>query len=270
MSSSSCPDEGLRVLVVDDEELACRNLRRKLTSVGGVAAVEVSTDPVEAVVRLRQAPPDLLLLDVVMPGLSGFELLAQFPETERPFVTVFCTAHDEHAARAFEAAALDYLVKPVDPRRLGAALARARRFLAARPSAPASEARSDLERARAAGITGWLERLVVRSRSGARILELAEVLAISSEAHCAVAYTRDSEHVLDASVATLEPQLAPRSFARCHRAHLVRLSQVIAVEDDQAVLSGGRRVPVSRRCRSAFLTTWIECRAQLPGRRVND
>lgn len=250
MSSSSCLDEGLRILVVDDEELACRNLRRKLLAAGGIASVEHTTDPAEAVGVLRASPPDLLLLDVRMPGLSGFDVLAHFPEAERPFVVVFCTAFGEHAPAAFEAAALDYLLKPVDPARLSAALARVRRHLALRPPACAP---SDLERARAAGIAGWLERVVARSSGGVEVVDLSEVMLLSSEAHHAVAYTRAGEHVLDASLAALEAQLDPRRFARCHRAHLVQLVFVTAVDKDEVVLAGRRRVPLSRRCRTALV-----------------
>lgn len=245
MSSSSSPADGLRVLVVDDEELACRNLRRKVLAAGGVASVEHTTDPAEAVVRLRDAPPDLLLLDVRMPGLSGFDVLAHFPESERRFAVVFCTAFEEHAAEAFEAAALDYLVKPVDPARLATALARARRQ---RPAAA-----PDLERARKAGIAGYLERVVARFKAGVQVVDLGEVQVLSSEAHRTVAYTRDAEHVLDPSLAALEPQLDPARFVRCHRTHVVQLGQVSAVEADEVVLAGGRRVPLSRRCRFAVL-----------------
>jgi DNA-binding LytR/AlgR family response regulator len=252
MSSSSCPDDGLRVLVVDDEELACRNLRRKLSAIGGVAAVEHTTDPLDALARLRAAPPDLVLLDVRMPALSGFELLAHFPEAERSFTVVFCTAFDEHAGAAFEVAALDYLVKPVDPVRLAAALARVRRHRARSEVAAAAPA-SELARARAAGIAGWLERVVARSGAGVQVVRLDDVELLSSEAHHAVAYTARGEHVLDASLASLEAQLDPTRFARCHRAHIVRLGAVIAVDHDEVQLAAGRRVPLSRRSRTALL-----------------
>ncbi|MGC4121765.1 MAG: LytTR family DNA-binding domain-containing protein [Myxococcales bacterium] len=246
MSSSSSQAEGLRVLIVDDEELACRNLRRKLLAAGGVVSAEHTTDPAQAVVRLRDDPPDLVLLDVRMPGLSGFDVLAHFPEPERSFAVVFCTAFDEHAARAFEAAALDYLVKPVDPERLATALARVRRHRAAAPV-------PDLDRARKAGIAGYLEKVVARFKGGVQIVELSQVQVLSSEAHRTVAYTRDAEHVLDPSLAALEPQLDPTRFARCHRAHVIQLGQVQAVEADETVLAGGRRVPLSRRCRAVVL-----------------
>lgn len=251
MSSSSCLNDGLSVLVVDDEELACRNLRRKLLSVGGVGSVETTTDPLDAVVRLRASPPDLVLLDVHMPGLSGFDLLAHFPETERAFTVVFCTAFDEHAAQAFEAAALDYLIKPVDPARLAATLGRVRRHLARGAEVPPGA--SDLARARAAGVASWLERVVVRTSAGVEVVQLDDVELLSSEAHHAVAYTAHREHVLDASLAALSAQLDPARFCRCHRAHIVRLSAVVAVDHDQVRLTSGRRAPLSRRCRAALI-----------------
>jgi DNA-binding LytR/AlgR family response regulator len=170
---------------------------------------------------------------------------------------VFCTAHDRHATRAFEAAALDYLVKPVDPARLAAALARVRRRLAPRASRASGGERlgAELARARAANLVGWFERLVVRTRSRGKveIVPVDDVLVFASEAHRAVAYTRDAEHVLEPSLAALEPQLDPARFARVHRAFVVGLAHVEGVEGDEVVLAGGRRAPISRRNRTAFL-----------------
>jgi two-component system LytT family response regulator len=85
------------------------------------------------------------------------------------------------------------------------------------------------------------------------VVDLSDVLLLSSEAHRAVAYTRSREHVLDASLAALEAQLDPRRFVRCHRAHLVHLGFVTRVDGDEVVLADGRRVPLSRRCRAALL-----------------
>jgi two-component system LytT family response regulator len=248
MSSSRSLAEGLTALVVDDEPLACDNLRRKLLALDAVREVRTTSDPAEAVALLRDQPPDVLFLDVRMPGLSGFDVLAQFPEPTRAFVTVFCTAYDEHAAGAFEAAALDYLVKPVDPARLAAAVARVRRFVGG-----ALPVANELERARAAGIPWFIERLVVRYHGGARVVELSDVLVLTSEAHHAVAYTTHDEHVLEPSLAALEPQLDPTRFLRCHRASIVQLAHVTAVEADEVTLTGGRTVPLSRRNRSLFM-----------------
>ena len=251
MSNSSSPEQALRVLIVDDEELACRNLKRKVLAVGE-AVVECLTDPAEAVSRLRLAPPDLLLLDIQMPGLTGFEVLAHFPERERPFAVVFCTAHDEHAIAAFQVAALDYLVKPVDPVRLSAALARVRRHSVTRKQ-DSSAAPSDLDRARAQGMTGWLQRVVTQFQGSLRVVSVLDVLVFSSEAHRTVAYARDEEHVLEASLAALESQLDPNQFLRCHRAHLVQLRCIAGVEGASLVLTEGLRVPLARRCRAAVL-----------------
>jgi two-component system LytT family response regulator len=248
MSTLPCLSDGLVAVVVDDEELACENLRRKLLALD-VARVDVLSCPREAVLRLRDSPPHVLFLDVSMPGLSGFEVLAQFPESERAFATVFCTAHGEHAARAFEAFAIDYLVKPVDPTRLSASLSRVRRLL----DRPEGAGDGLLSRARTARVTGHLERLVVRFLGGAHVLEVRDVVAFSSEAHRAVAYTADAEHVLELSLSALQAQLDPARFARSHRAHLVQLAHVIAVEDEHVRLRGERRVPLSRRNRTAFL-----------------
>lgn len=251
MSTSSPPEQSLRILIVDDEELACRNLKRKLLA-GGETVIDYTTDPAEAVMLLHRAPPDLLLLDVQMPGLTGFDVLAHFPERERRFAVVFCTAHDEHAVQAFEAAALDYLVKPVDPARLSATLTRVRRQCVPHHTACVPPP-SDMERARLAGMTGWLQRVVAHFHGGIEIVSLCDVLVLSSEAHRTVAYTASAEYVLDASLAALEAQLDPNRFLRCHRAHIVQLSQVTAVESAEIVLTGQRRVPLARRCRAAVL-----------------
>lgn len=163
MSAPSCRTEGLSVLVVDDEELACRNLRRKLLSVGGVGSVETTTDPLDAVVRLRASPPDLVLLDVHMPqGSRGSICWRTSPRPSGPSPAWPWTAFDEHAARAFEAAALDYLIQPVDPARLAATLGWCAGTWRARLEVPAGVshlARGPAPRGSPRGSTGsWCER----------------------------------------------------------------------------------------------------------------
>jgi two-component system LytT family response regulator len=230
-------------LVVDDEELACQGLRRKLLAVGGVGSVETCTDPVQAVSLLREGQFDLVFLDIKMPEMSGFDVLAHFPEIDRHFFPIFCTAFDDYATSAFEAAAIDYLVKPVDPLRLATSLARARRLMQAgmQPGL--------LNKVREAGLTGYLERIVVRYRGALRVVESREIEAIASEAHHAVAYTKTEEHVLESSLTSLEAQLDPNRFVRVHRAWVVQIGSVRDVGVEEIRLESGRKVPLSRRNR---------------------
>jgi DNA-binding LytR/AlgR family response regulator len=237
-----------RVLVVDDEPLVRDGLLRKLAAwSGGPLDGKGAADPHEALALIRSWRPQIVLLDIAMPGMTGFELLGQLGEADRRFALVFCTAYAEHAIRAFEAAALDYLLKPVDPERLDEALRRAlasvrswERWERALPAEP-------------------LERLAARTRKGVAVVAAADVARLTSEAHETVAYAVDgTELVLDLSLAELETRLDPRRFFRCHRAHIVNLAHVTGVLDAETgpvveLARGAGRVPLARRRRTALL-----------------
>jgi two-component system, LytTR family, response regulator len=240
--------ETKRILVVDDEPLARQRVVRYLKRAGVPMLVEEAESGLEAVERISTFRPDLVFLDVEMPGLSGFEVLRQF-ET-RPFLVIFETAYDEFAVRAFEENACDYLLKPFTAERLLAALDRAL-------SRAADEARlRDLETALAAR-EGRLRRLTVKQGNRLRVVEAREILYMVSRDHCTCVTLADGrEAISDLSLRRLAERLDPAEFARLHRNTIVRAAAVTALASTRdgkvwVEMSDGTRLPVARSRRRA-------------------
>jgi two-component system LytT family response regulator len=222
----------LRTVIVDDEPLARKRLRRLLAEHPSLEIVGEAANGEEACAIIDATAPDLVFLDVQMPGLTGFDVLARL--RRRPRI-IFVTAHDEFAVRAFEEQALDYLLKPVEPKRLERALGRLQ---------PTS--------VQAPGIDSRLERLlqvVERSgpavrripvRKGARVvlLEPESIIFCRAEDKYAVIYTADGEHVVDKTIDDLEATLDPGTFIRVHRSTIVNLGCVRELTS----IDGGRYV----------------------------
>lgn len=236
------------VLVADDEPIARAGLRELLAGYGWLACVgEAASGPatVEAINALR---PELVFLDIQMPGLLGTEVLRQVEH--QPFV-VFTTAFAEHAVAAFELGALDYLLKPFGRERLATALERVRAALGEPSPAPA------FDRLREALSQGPMSRLFVR-RGGA-ILPVAVdgVSWFEAQGDYVVAHAGPARHLLHLSLNRLEGRLEPERFLRIHRAHIVNLDQVRAFRRQGrgrflAELADGTEVPVSRGRASAI------------------
>jgi len=221
-----------RAVLVDDEPLARKRLRRLVAEHGGIEIAGEAGDG-EAACRIIEAlKPDLVFLDVQMPGMSGFDVLARL--RERPDV-IFVTAHDEFAVRAFEEQAVDYLLKPVEPARLERALARA--AATARPPAENDERFERLlhalGRAKHAA-----QRVAVRRGAKVMLIEPATIVFCRAEDKYTVLYTADGEHVVDRTVDELERTLDPATFQRIHRSAIVNLAFV----KDLTAVEGGRFV----------------------------
>lgn len=236
---------------MDDEALARQRLRRIISEAGSNFIVAEADGGLNAVAAIRDFRPEILFLDVEMPGLNGFEVLAQF-ET-RPFVVVFQTAFDEFAVKAFEEAACDYLLKPFTPARFRAALERALTRLA-------DESRLKTLENTLARRDGALRRLTVKQGTMWRVLDVADIRCFLSLDHYTCAYFKDfgddrlREAVTDLSLARLAERLDPEVFLRVHRNAIVNRAAVRAVVTTSAgeteiVLHGGMHVPVSRRHR---------------------
>ena len=217
-----------------------------LGRIPGVDVVGEAADGEAALVQIRDRAPDVVLLDIRMPGLDGMTLAAQTPDMPP---VVFTTAYDEYAVRAFEANAVDYLLKPVEANRLEAALARVeRRSPAAQdPERLAGILRQFLERdASQPGL-----RLTARAGNVVRVVDPKDVTRIRAAGHYAVFRHDGRELVLDESLAALEEKLVPLGFLRVHRAELVNLHHVRGVRLEEsgavALLSDGEAAPVSRR-----------------------
>jgi two-component system, LytTR family, response regulator len=210
----------MRAYIVDDERLAVERLTRLLTATGRVVIAGSATDPEAALASLRDLPVDVLFLDIQMPGLTGFELLARL---ERQVTVVFTTAYDRYALDAFAVNSIDYLLKPIEADRLDRALDKIERF--------AGQAQPDvreLARALAAQLTPTrrLERIASRVGERTTVLDVARVSHFTSRDKLTFAVVNGHEHVIDHALAELEAQLDVRRFARIHRATIVNIGFV--------------------------------------------
>ncbi len=237
----------LRILIVDDEPPARRRLRKLLEPLqasGRVALIEEAADGIEALAKLQQQTFDLLLLDVRMPELDGFEVLERIDPNRRPFV-VFTTAHDDYALKAFEAHAIDYLLKPINQHRLLEAVARVEQLQTTAQLREQEERLSKLldwleaqQQQAMPGVgpaTSYLEQLSVAYRD--RILIIPVTRLVSAEIHDGITrlYVLEEEpgspprlrqHVVSYTLDQLEARLNPRDFMRVHRSAIIQLRHI--------------------------------------------
>ena len=215
----------LRVYLVDDEPLALERLRRLLENTGRVEVTGLTTKPEEAVAALSANPPDVCFLDIQMPRLNGFEVLARLPSQP---VVVFTTAYNQYALQAFGENAVDYLLKPVEPETLERALSKVERLRSAGPTA-----QPDLH-ALLRQITDSLRSIKVEfpsriaSRLGDRLwfLDLDRVSHFYAEDKLTYAVSEGRAYFIDHAIAELERKLDPSQFARIHRSTLVNLAWI--------------------------------------------
>lgn len=218
----------LRALVVDDEPLARARLQRMLLARGDVQVVGEAGSVAEAAPLVDSLTPDLVFLDVQMPGEEGFALLSRI--RHRPAV-VFVTAFDHYAVRAFEANAVDYLMKPFRPERLAAAVERARLVLA-RPDELARQLQQLLATMGSAAKPArpeTLERLTVRLGQKQLILKTEEVLWFGAEDKLVFAATASDRHYVNFTLDELERRLEPARFVRVHRSAIANLDHAVAL-----------------------------------------
>jgi two-component system, LytTR family, response regulator len=210
--------------LVDDELPSIQRLSRMLVTTGRVEILGASVDPAEALEALSVLRPDVLFLDIRMPALSGFQLLAELPD---PPLVVFTTAYDEYALDAFQADSIDYLLKPVEPEHLDRALARAERFLR---SAKDPDLRSMIDQLvatlRGQEARAKLTHLASRTGQKVHVLDLRDVTHLYSEEKLTFAATRERNYVIDRTIAELEEKLDPARFVRIHRGVIVNLDHL--------------------------------------------
>lgn len=232
----------MHALIVDDEPLARSSLRVLLARDPAIERVTECDSGEEAVERVRELRPELVFLDVQMPEVDGFEVLERLG-TDIPPAVVFVTAFDQHALRAFDAGALDYLLKPYTNARFDLALERAK---------------EQVVRARAArGPAAAPTRLVVRSGRAVHFVELADIAWIESADYCVDLHVAGRTYTLRRSMASVEAELEPAGFCRVHRTAIVNLAQVHALQagadgETEVVLHDGRHLPTSRKHRAAL------------------
>jgi two-component system LytT family response regulator len=241
----------LRVVVVDDEPLARQRLKRLLAGSALATVVGEAGDGLTAVARIDHTHPDVVLLDVEMPELDGFEVVAQLARP-RPLV-IFLTAFDRYALQAFEIHAIDYLLKPVSRERLADALAHARERQASRSDDRDAALASAIESlsARRSKIT----RLPVRSEGRVELVDVSTIDWIEAANNYVVLHAGGKTHVLRETLARLEQRLSAEDFVRIHRSTIVRLDRVVRLDsasrgDYDVTLRDGTRLTLSRTCRS--------------------
>jgi len=234
----------LRALVVDDEEPARRLLAEYLAASPGWELAGQCANGFEAVKAAGQEQPDLVLLDVQMPKLDGFEVLELLGE-DAPAV-VFVTAHDEHALRAFEVHAVDYLLKPVSQDRFSVALDRAEARLRSGERPPAEAL---LRSSRPPG--GFLERIAVRHDGQVEVVAVERLDFVEARDDSVRLVSGDKKLIKQMTLQELEAQLDPRRFVRIHRSFLLNIERLARVDlyakDSRvALLRDGTKLPVSR------------------------
>lgn len=230
----------IRALIVDDEPLARSNLKVLLRDDPDTESIAECGSGAEAVAEIRGTRPDLVFLDVQMPECGGFDVLERLIGLELP-VIVFVTAYDEYALHAFDAGALDYLLKPFDDTRFRLALERAKEKLGRRNEAGPR-----------------LQRLAVKESGTLYYVPIADIDWIEAADYYACLHVGSKSHLLRRSIADLVSDLDPQLFCRIHRSVIVNLRRVMGLEVDGAgeyevVLHGGQKLRLSRRFRKDFM-----------------
>jgi two-component system, LytTR family, response regulator len=225
----------MKAMIVDDEPLARRELRRLLAGFPWVDIIAEAGTVAQAQPAIEELGPELLFLDIQMPGGSGFDLLTQLEHVPR---VIFTTAYDDHAVQAFEVNALDYLLKPIEPERLAAALARAQGAAVATNAADRSET--------------TVERLFIRDGSRCWFVPLAEVRLMVADGNYVRMHWGEVRPLLARPLSSLEERLDPRRFFRANRRQIINLEFIESVElgsggQLHVQLRGGPEIEISRR-----------------------
>ena len=257
--------ERVTTVIVDDELLARRGLKTLVERRPEFTVVSLCANGRDAIARITELGPDLVLLDIQMPEISGFDVLERLPPEALP-VVVFVTAYDEYALRAFEARALDYLLKPVSQRRLDEALDRALSRVRDRRLAEYGrtllEAVAELrggDASRPAGEAGTrLQRIMVKNGEAIQFVEVPDIEWIEGADYYVTLHAGGKDYLYRESLKHLEERLDPGQFVRIHVSAIVNLAKVREIRrgfggECAVLLASGKRLPVSRRRRKDLL-----------------
>ncbi|TRW17026.1 LytR/AlgR family response regulator transcription factor [Glacieibacterium frigidum] len=230
------PDAPLRTLIVDDEPLGIERLQILCASLPEIRLVGSAGDASAALRLIDATAPELLLLDITMPGMSGIALATELSQRPvRPLI-IFCTAYDNFAVAAFEVEAVDYLLKPIDAARLARAVARAQ----AKRDAPAAAAESN-----------WASEFWVPHRGEILRIDVAAIDRIEAERDYMRLHLGERSYLMHATIAALEQRLDPQAFIRLHRSTIVRRDRIAGLRREgggtwSAVLTDGRVASIGR------------------------
>ncbi|HWH51082.1 MAG TPA: LytTR family DNA-binding domain-containing protein [Gemmatimonadaceae bacterium] len=262
----------LRVVIVDDEPLGRQRVADLLAAAPNVEIAGVAENGQAAIELIRRVHPDLVFLDVQMPGVSGLDVARRLGDDMPP--TIFVTAYDQHALKAFDLAAIDYLVKPFDDERFDQALKRARRVTDLEETRRVHERMLDLLRTsipervsdevprgdgprEPARAEAGLERIAVESRGKVKLVPVSEIDYIAASGPYAEIVTGSRRHLVREPMQTLEDRLDPQRFVRIHRSYIVPLDRIDTLlrgagGDYEVQLKDGTRLRVSRSRREAL------------------
>lgn len=239
----------IRAIVVDDEPLARQGIRQMIEQDPDLAIVAECADGVEAIEAVQHHHPDLLFLDIQMPEVSGFEVLERINPEEMPLV-IFVTAYDQHALRAFQVHALDYLLKPFDRERFVEALDRAKMQIREKQGGDLTRRILTMLDDNKPGV-GQLERIMIKSGGRITFLRSEEVDWIEAQGDYVCLHCQGKKHLIRERISVLEEQLPPSQFVRIHRSTIINISRVKEMEplyhgEYVVLLIDGTRLTMSR------------------------
>jgi two-component system, LytTR family, response regulator len=243
----------LSVLIVDDEPAARRGLRRLLEAEPDIVVAGECADGMEAIAAIGELTPDVVLLDIQMPELSGFDVVDAVGLTNAPMI-IFVTAFDQHAVRAFDVHAVDYVLKPVDGERLRRALDRAR----LRKAVPAADALlAALRELGKPDLPRYARRLAIKGVDHVALIDVREIDRLESDRNYVEVHVRGAVHLLRETLTSLEGRLDPARFVRVSRSAILAVDRIRELRptfngDCIVVLRDGTEVPGSRRYRQAL------------------
>ncbi|MBC7900386.1 MAG: response regulator transcription factor [Saprospiraceae bacterium] len=249
----------MKILIVDDEPLARERIREMLKAETDIESIGEATNGGDAIKKIRKIKPDVVFLDIQMPDMDGFQALGHL-DTELlsniPAI-IFATAFDQHALRAFEFHALDYLLKPFDRDRFGAALTRARTQIANHQNGNIADNKIAYLLEQMAAGQVYLEWLTVKKDERIILLKVQNVHWVEAQGNYALLKFEDKSHLLRETMDNLESHLDPRTFVRIHRSTIVNVNQIKELQvwargEYRVVTHSGKTFTLSRGYRSRF------------------
>jgi two-component system LytT family response regulator len=239
----------IRTLIVDDEPLARQGIRQLLQNEPDMVVAGECANGAEALELLEREAPQLMFLDVQMPEMDGFALLATLPQEKRP-VIIFVTAYDRHALQAFEVSATDYILKPIKPARFREALQRARQHLQSRDTSALNQRLQALLDVARPG-SSYPTQLSVKTGERTAFVRVSEIDYIEAAANYVILHVGQQNHMLRDTLTNLETRLSPRIFLRIHRSFVVNMARVTGVKpalrgEHVVALKNGKELPMTR------------------------
>jgi len=254
----------LKAIIVDDESLARKGLNLRLAETDGVEVVGECSNGREAINSVAELGPDLLFLDIQMPGMSGFDVVAKLQQDDMPLI-IFTTAYDQYAIEAFDVHAVDYLLKPIEPGRLQEAVDRARRHKTLDGAVTDKQrlleliisitGKSETSVAQLlrdhTGIKSYPDKIAIKDGGETTLVESSDIDWVDAAGDYMCIHANDQTHVMRITMKELEAQLDPASFQRVHRSTIVNLERVTKVcshmnGEFHLILNNGASIKMSR------------------------